>query len=477
MSLKSQPVFSEVIEVDSANLSVLNFKLIDSSFYIVSIYFGNELTTKSSFVKFSCDEQKTEMYNLDSFGVSIGNPLYFEDYLVLYGKDRNFNKSIEIKMVDREFNELSSNIVPTKADLDWPSPPVTIGNNIYISSYIEDGEQEYSMIASLDVNLSERWKKYFNEEYPYSYPFGLDVSIDNKILATSNVLDGDSRRFYNQLLKLDTSGNVIWEFFNDEELRDGAVAPYFTTLSDSSIVISYTVDRFGDRTFPNHLHPFPYKLIWLDHQGNLIKRKYYHTPRGNAIFILGLESGLQDGFYFFGTIEGTDIGGIKASLVKLDNFGDTVFYRSYYHPEYPLGEHQFYARDIHEFENGDIAVLSMINTSTDFNKIWIFMVDSNGNCLHEDCISEGGLVGFQTHEVNYNQLTLYPNPTSNIISWLSEIQLKEVKILDFLGRVVDERDPNLFSNELNVSGLSSGTYFILGKGIDDKIYRSKFIKQ
>jgi len=470
--------FSEVLEVDSANVNVLNFNLIDSAFHIFSLFPRvTSNISSSSITLFDIYNFENSVIELDTFSISINMPLLVEGKKFLYGKNRGLQKGLEIWDVNKKFEELESLIIPTKANYNFPSKPEVISSNLYLPAYIAEGEQEYSVISKVDTSLNVLWTKYLNEEYAYSYLFGIDKSIDDDILATSNVYVKEERRYYNQLLKLDTSGNVIWEYFNTEELEHGAVSPWFTTLSDSNIIVLYRVDRFTNDTFRTRgLHFTPYRLIWLDHDGNLIKKKYYVSKRLKRFFVNKVETGLDDYFFLMGMWDDGEALENKNLLIKLNNQGDSLWHRTYYHPDYSLDSVGFSIQDIHEFEDGRIAVLSMISTPYDWNKIWIFIVDSEGNCLTDNCISEGDVVSMNSYEVTYEQLTLYPNPARDQIYWNRGLTLRDVSVYDILGRqVLDQKGAALQSLDLSI--LSKGTYFLEGIDKEEQIYRGKFVKQ
>jgi len=469
--------FSEVIEVDSANITVADFELFDSTFHIFSIFIDASSNTSSAVNTFNIYNFEENVFILDSFAVSRRLPLVDGKKKFLFGKNRNLEKGLEVIKVSKEYVELESGLILTKGDYNFPSNPKLISSNLYLPGYIEDGDQEYSVISKVDNSLNVVWTKYFNEEYAYSYLFGLDKSIDDKILATSNVYVKEERRYYNQLLKLDTSGNVIWEYFNTEELEHGAVSPWFTTLSDSNIVVSYRVDRFTNDTFRTRgLHFTPYRLIWLDHDGNLMKRKYYVSNRLKRFFVNKVETGLGDYFFLMGMWDDGEALENKNLLLKLNNQGDSLWHRTYYHPDYFLDSVSFSVVDIHEFEDGRIAVLSMISTPYDWNKIWIYMVDSEGNCLTENCISEGDVVSMNTYEIKYEKLTLYPNPTRDRLYWRQDIALQDVRVYDIFGRpVIEVGGEPVFS--LNLGTLPAGTYILQGQDRAGKNYRAKFILQ
>src|SRR6056297_2750541 len=473
----SQRNFSEVIEVDSANNNVANFKLIDSSFHISSIFPGEFANMKSSIVKYRIFNIEKEVVIIDSFGIARNTPLQLQEVKYLFGKNRNNSKGIKIRKVDNDYNILNTVNIRTKGDFNFPTMPTTLNGSMYLPTYIEDGEQEYFSITKVTSELEILWTKYYNEDFAYSVPFELSASPDSNLYVSSNAYVQEERRYYNQLLKLDTAGNILWEYFNTEELEHGAVSPWFTTLSDSNIVVSYRVDRFTNDTFRTRgLHFTPYRLIWLDHDGNLMKRKYYVSNRLKRFFVNKVETGLGDYFFLMGMWDDGEALENKNLLIKLDNQGDSLWHRTYYHPDYSLDSVSFSVVDMHEFEDGRIAVLSMISTPYDWNKIWIYMVDSDGNCLTENCISEGDVVSMSNYEITYEQLTLYPNPARDRLYWRQDIALQDVRVYDIYGRPVIEvgGEPVL---SLNLGTLPAGTYILQGQDRAGKNYRAKFILQ
>jgi len=470
--------FSEVIEVDSANINVLKFKLIDSFFHVSSIFISTSNISSSSIVTSNIHNLKNTFFEVDSFSLTRPSPLISGKKYFLFGKNRELLKSQEIKLVSKNYEILNSVEFDTKGDFNFSMRPVTLNDNLYLPTYIEDGEQEYFSLTKVTSDLEVLWTKYYNEDFAYSVPAELSASPDSNLYVSSNVYVEEERRYYNQLLKLDTSGNVIWEYFNTEELEHGAVSPWFTTLSNSNIVVSYRVSRRGNDTFfNNYLHWYPYRLQWLNGQGNVLKKKYFTSERLTWFYISKVEKGRGDYFYMMGNWENGGEGtGVKNLLLKLNNQGDSLWHRTYYHPDYSLDSVSFSVVDIHEFEDGRIAVLSMISTPYDWNKIWIYMVDSEGNCLTENCISEGDVVSMNTYEIKYEKLTLYPNPTRDRLYWRQDIALQDVRVYDIFGRpVIEVGGEPVFS--LNLGTLPAGTYILQGQDRAGKNYRAKFILQ
>jgi uncharacterized delta-60 repeat protein len=105
-------------------------------------------------------------------------------------------------------------------------------------------------------------------------------------------------------------------------------------------------------------------------------------------------------------------------------------------------------------------------------------VDDQAGCVdfYCDSIGENGVVfkanGFTinvsstpntlglNNEVNLNlEVDIYPNPTSNQLSILTELSLNKVTIFDFTGKILKTAIDGF--DKIDVSDLSSGTYFIV----------------
>lgn len=71
-----------------------------------------------------------------------------------------------------------------------------------------------------------------------------------------------------------------------------------------------------------------------------------------------------------------------------------------------------------------------------------------------------------------NKISIYPNPTSDILNIDNSIAVTKVSVFDITGKVV----MNAYSNQINVSNISTGVHFIKVE-TDDTIYTERFIKQ
>lgn len=75
------------------------------------------------------------------------------------------------------------------------------------------------------------------------------------------------------------------------------------------------------------------------------------------------------------------------------------------------------------------------------------------------------------NDLNLSSFSIYPNPTKNILNIQSKTSVENLKIYNTQGVLIKE----FFSNEIDVSGLISGMYFIK-VAINGNIGTKKFIK-
>ena len=92
----------------------------------------------------------------------------------------------------------------------------------------------------------------------------------------------------------------------------------------------------------------------------------------------------------------------------------------------------------------------------------ILLVGTHGNGMFQTDLNTSTL---STSDVSFNnEVSLYPNPASDVVTLAASgsNQLKQVSIIDINGKLILEVELDSFnrSNELDISGLSSGVYFV-----------------
>lgn len=92
-------------------------------------------------------------------------------------------------------------------------------------------------------------------------------------------------------------------------------------------------------------------------------------------------------------------------------------------------------------------------------------------------ISGDNLSSLNTNEVQLSAINIYPNPTNQLLnySFSEEIVLKDIVVYDVSGKKILTKESNLSSNQIDVSGLSSGIYFVTFN-TDNASLTKKFVK-
>jgi len=163
---------------------------------------------------------------------------------------------------------------------------------------------------------------------------------------------------------------------------------------------------------------------------------------------------------------------------------DTVFYAS------PNGEDEHYDvfRKVLKDEaivlaqNGDSVVLPVsVSTSSDWNPehmyIMAFVQDSDSKYIEQVASSEGlhtdMVLGLNTDK--RNELRIYPNPTRDIVSISGLLDKAHVRFYDTYGRIILEKEVSS-QTDIDISGLSSGNYFIRVEGKELSIVKTLVIE-
>ena len=68
----------------------------------------------------------------------------------------------------------------------------------------------------------------------------------------------------------------------------------------------------------------------------------------------------------------------------------------------------------------------------------------------------GNSVGVNTKDVVYK---VYPNPTSDFISFNSSANIEEISIYDNIGNLVKRYNPSVFTYTVDMKELPKGVYF------------------
>ncbi len=131
-----------------------------------------------------------------------------------------------------------------------------------------------------------------------------------------------------------------------------------------------------------------------------------------------------------------------------------------------------------EFING--TTVSSQNPEIQFNNpgtytLSLITSNSNGQSLNSDSEVINVLSTNGINELNYNEISIFPNPTSEKlnINVTPNYQMKEIKIYSSFGSLVQINEP---AKSIDVSSLSTGIYFIEFWSIKNEVVLYRFIK-
>ncbi|HBC04515.1 MAG TPA: hypothetical protein DC015_10050 [Aequorivita sp.] len=108
-------------------------------------------------------------------------------------------------------------------------------------------------------------------------------------------------------------------------------------------------------------------------------------------------------------------------------------------------------------------VEAQANIYFDYN----FPVETN------EAITSFRILGVEEHDSS--NIVLFPNPTDGLVNIQSATIIKNIRIYDLQGRLMESFQPNSQATKLNITNLNTGVYFL---SIETEIGTSnkKFIK-
>jgi hypothetical protein len=73
------------------------------------------------------------------------------------------------------------------------------------------------------------------------------------------------------------------------------------------------------------------------------------------------------------------------------------------------------------------------------------------------------------NEVTDNNVQVYPNPAKDVINVVSDLNVKNITLVNYVGQMVYNQNVNGNSFQVNVSGLGTGMYVVRIETIDGSI--------
>ena len=361
--------------------------------------------------------------------------------------------------------------------------------DIYLAKFDLNGQIFWEQTIGGSAQESIQYVKYFEGDI---YMCGLSKSYDG-IFADEygeGIEWGDEPIKSNWIIKLNNNGDILWnKLFGNTEWVNHLGRFNSINFLDNSLIVSGWIDFiWGVHEDYSEFSDKDIFSVKMDFDGNVIWEKNYggfndQTPvsvivmNEKLIYVSNLVRyqffGIPNGGYFW------------------ESFGDVT------------------AETNGKFDNPLVANSEFPNQ----NDIWIFSTDFDGNIIwnefyggesfdfaykvinNQEAIyvssstqsvgyDVGELIGYQDFWVfklgDYTanlpeqeklNISLYPNPTNNILNVKSQ-ELVDIEIYDSIGKLVLNKNS---TKSIDVSKLSNGIYFLNIKS-GSKITTEKFIK-
>jgi len=448
--LSGQEYFNYIVPSGELNPNAIQLLIDNDEYIITSINFINNRGSSSLFV--SGSDFTWSRYDYEGFALTRNSFGKINDTFYSYG-DYNFGEEMLFFMkYNHNFDISDFTLFNTPSMNNGSTSSLFFQDHIYGASVddYEGGSHREITLKKIDTLGNEVWSKNYNKDMFLSFAYEIEESRDSNIFIGASFQYPNIYKRYAQLTKIDTSGNIIWQYRGSDDFDNGAVPTWIAELSNGDIVMTYYIH--GVQT-PD------IKLIWINKDGHYSKEKLIDVTAKDEFYFNQLEAGHGDYFFAYGFYRFFYNKKTFGILTKYDNDGNILWKHLYQHPDYTASGDYNSIKDIEELDNGDIVVLGDLQHPGNKNEIWLFKINANGCYGTDDCPEE--IVLSTEDELNINEeIRIYPNPASNTIMIENKIQaIENVMLYSLDGQMVLKQE-NLYSKivQLDVSDLTSGIY-------------------
>jgi hypothetical protein len=311
-------------------------------------------------------------------------------------------------------------------------------------------------VVKLDASGNLLWQKCLGGSDHEVFTAIQQTSDGGYIVAgftTSN--DGDISGYHDfgdgWVVKLDASGNLLWQKCLGGSYGDG-IYSIQQTSDGGYIVAGYTDSNDGDVSGNHDVQHHVYGDGWvvkLDASGNLLWQKCLGGSQTDVIYSIQQTS---DGDYIAAGYTGSNDGDVSGNhgfgdgwVVKLVASGELLWQKCLG----GSGSDSFDA--IQQTSDGGYIAAGSTNSN-----------DGDVSGYHGG--DEGWVVklapeNLGTEELSVNaKIGLYPNPVKDVLHFTFNEPVLKAEIFDLNGRLI--KTAEVFNNQLTVSSLSKGIYFL-----------------
>jgi len=125
---------------------------------------------------------------------------------------------------------------------------------------------------------------------------------------------------------------------------------------------------------------------------------------------------------------------------------------------------------------GSVLSVGMSFTSSDASGALTFVFTSDNTVQETGWLANITCATLSVDEFDLAEFSYYPNPTTGLLYVNAKQNIDTIKVLNMLGQVVMDLNPNAMDAALDFTNLSQGTYF-LRSSINGNIATHKIIKR
>ena len=325
-------------------------------------------------------------------------------------------------------------------------------------------------VLKLDSSGAIVWQNSYNIENAVSV-YGLDKTNDGGFIISSNLdISGNPLDPF-WILKIDASGNQVWDRVISGDKID--LYPKIKSTTDGGYIVSggSNSDAVGDKTEDAISGSFDYWVLKLDGNGNIIWQNTIGGADQENIHSI-FES--SDGGYFLSGNSSSNISGDKTEnalgasdfwFVKLNDVGIIEWQNTIGGAGSESGGNSIQTSD------GDFLTVGYSNSNISGDKT----ENSRGGSDYW-IIKHDSTLGIQENSFA-SAITIYPNPVKNTLQIKTQDKtIDQINIYNVLGSRIRQLDIDNVSPNIDVSNLASGVYYIQlysGKNVALK----KFVKE
>ncbi|MDF1698791.1 MAG: T9SS type A sorting domain-containing protein [Saprospiraceae bacterium] len=437
--------------------------------FVVSFLNFNELgETQSGLAFIEPHENNLSLSIFDNIRIGFEGIFESNDTLHIFGKKFENGNSL----LAHGFDLLTMNLAYMKEystflDSSFPFAGTEFNKNMY-RSYVDDVDgdlhREFGIIK-LDLNGDQLWQNNYSTHFAQNSIGGLEIIRGGKLIVGSNIQDG----FLDiaQTLKINENGEVIDSVFSEEELLDFTSKVYLTVIDSQVIVNAYNVKRELDKQ--------PIRIDYYNEDLELINHSLIPSTESMRINPRKIQKGRGDYLFMLGSFIDFNGDTTYGYLSKIGLNGEIIWEHYYQHPDY-LGEDFIYSIvGICEEENGDIYCLGSIFPITSQQEVWLFKLNNNG-CFGTDSCDQEVILSTANLAQSSERISVFPNPTSNILNIQSISEIIKLEVFDFQGMLVLAKENFNRNGKLNVSSLSKGIYAVKAYHRNGSVSSSVFVK-